>query len=208
MLAAGLAGCAPARPAPTIASAPGPEPITVIAAGWHTELALPLGEITGPLAALKPAFPAAHALVFGWGARDYYMAANPGIGDLLRAAFSGPAVVLVIPLRMPPASFAGASTILTLGASHAGIARLSQFLWDDIDKDGRGIPRRVGTGPYPGSVFYASTAHYDLAHTCNTWTAEALGAAGLAVNPADVVFADQLLDQLPPSAGGVERGLR
>jgi hypothetical protein len=54
------------------------------------------------LAALKAAFPTARHLVFGWGARDYYMAQNPSITDLLRAAAPGPAVMLVIPLQASP----------------------------------------------------------------------------------------------------------
>jgi hypothetical protein len=45
-------------------------------------------------------------------------------------------------------------------------------------------------------VFYAATGTYDLSHTCNTWTAEALRAAGAPVSAAGVVFAGQLLDQL------------
>jgi len=56
---------------------------------------------------------------------------------------------------------------------------------------------RIGTGPYPQSVFYTSTGTYNLGHTCNTWTAEALRVAGLPVNAAGVVFAGQVLDQLP-----------
>jgi uncharacterized protein with von Willebrand factor type A (vWA) domain len=38
----------------------------------------------------------------------------------------------------------------------------------------------------------------DLGHTCNTWTAEALRTAGLSVNASGVLFAGQVLDQLPP----------
>src|SRR5438477_3154204 len=43
---------------------------------------------------MQAAFPSAGYLVFGWGARDYYMARNPDIGDILRAVASGPAVML------------------------------------------------------------------------------------------------------------------
>ena len=67
--------------------------------------------------------------------------------------------------------------------------------------DKEGPPRRIGAGPYPQSVFYASTGTYNLAHTCNTWTAEALRVAGLPVNAAGVVFAGQVLDQLPSIIG-------
>jgi hypothetical protein len=150
------------------------------------------------LTALKPEFPGASYLVFGWGARDYYMARNPGIGDILHAVAPGPAVMLVIPLQMPPEAFFGASNAFLIHVSGDSIQRLSRFLWDYLAIDKEGPPRRIGTGPYPQSVFYASAGTYDLGHTCNTWTAEALRVTGLPVTAAGVVFASQVLDQLPP----------
>ena len=194
----GLVGCIAATPVvPHVGSAPRTEAIYVISGGWHTELGLPLETLSGPLAALKSDFPNARYLVFGWGARDYYMAKNPGIEDLLRAATPGPAVMLVIPLELSPEAFFGASNVFVLPATQEGVQRLSQFLSDYLTNDERGTFRRVGTGPYPQSVFYASTGTYNLGHTCNTWTAEALRVAGLPVNAAGVVFAGQVLDQLP-----------
>jgi uncharacterized protein (TIGR02117 family) len=180
-------------------SAPPTEVIYVISGGWHTELGLPVEALSGPLAALKPNFRSARYLVFGWGARDYYLSPNPGIGDLLRATTSGPAVMLVIPLQVSPEMFFGASNVSVLPALPEGIQRLSQFLWDYLDQDEKGAPHRIGVGLYPQSVFYASTGTYNLGHTCNTWTAEALRVAGLPVSASGVVLAGQVLDQLPPT---------
>jgi len=195
----GAVACTSTTPVkPYAESAPPTEMIYVVSGGWHTELGLPLDALSGPLAALKPNFRGARYLVFGWGAHDYYMAQNPGIGDLLRATTPGPAVVLVIPLQISPEMFFGASNVFVLPAPPEGIQRLSQFLWDYLDKDETGAPSRIGVGPYPQSVFYISTGTYNLSHTCNTWTAEALRVAGLPVSATGVVFAGQVLDQLPP----------
>jgi hypothetical protein len=161
---------------------------------------MPMSAIGGPLAAVKRRFANAWYLVFGWGAHDYYMARDPGLGDLLRAAVSGPAVLLVIPLQASPEAFAGAANALAVPVSRGGAEGLSQFLWGYLAQDAKGAPRRIGAGPYPGSVFYASTGTFDLTHTCNTWTAEALGAAGLPVGSTGVVYSGQLLDQLLPLA--------
>jgi uncharacterized protein (TIGR02117 family) len=177
--------------------APRNEVVYVIAGGWHTELGLPAAEISGPLAALKPEFPSARYLVFGWGARDYYMAQNPGIADILRALAPGPAVMLVIPLQTPPEAFFGASNAVLIHVAADGLEHLSELLWNYLVVDNEGAPRRIGAGPYPQSVFYAATGTYNLSHTCNTWTAEALRVAGLPVTTAGVVFAGQVLDQLP-----------
>jgi uncharacterized protein (TIGR02117 family) len=195
-----LASCTP-LPAPRAADGgPRTELLYVVAGGWHTEIALPAAAARGPLAALRRDFPAAPYLVFGWGARDYYMARDPGIGDLLRAMTPGPAVMLVVPLAVSPAAFAGEANTVALRVTPEGLARLSQRLWDDLAKDAGGAPLVAGAGPYPGSMFYASVGTYDLGHTCNTWTAEALAAAGLPINPAGVVLAGPLLDQLRPLA--------
>jgi len=157
-----------------------------------------VAEISGPLAALKAVFPTARYLVFGWGARDYYMAQNPGIADLLRAAAPGPAVMLVIPLQISPEAFFGASRGFSIRASPEGIRHLSRFLWGYLADDEQGAPRPIETGSFPQSVFYASAGTYNLNHTCNTWTAEALRVAGLPVSTEGVVFAGQVLDQLRP----------
>ena len=192
--------CAAPPAQPYLETEPRNEVIYVVAGGWHTELALPIWAIGGPLAVLKPGFAKARYLVFGWGARDYYMARDPGLGDLLRAVVPGPAVLLVIPLESSPETFAGAANTYPVPVSRGGAEHLSRFLWAYLTKDAAGAPRRVGAGPYSGSVFYASGGTFDLAHTCNTWTAEGLRAAGAAVNPAGVIYAAQLLDQLSRSA--------
>jgi uncharacterized protein (TIGR02117 family) len=200
LLAQGAAGCAAPAPDPNVASEPRSEAIYVIAGGWHTELALPLPLIGGPLAALKPAFPGARYLVFGWGARDYYMAQDPGFAEVLRAMTPGPAVMLVVPLYNSPEAFAGAGNAVLIYLSRQGAARLSQLLWDYLAKDRAGVPLPIAAGPYSQSVFYMAAGSYHSGNTCNSWTAQALRVAGLPVRSEGVVFADQVLDQLGPFA--------
>jgi uncharacterized protein (TIGR02117 family) len=189
-----MADCVAALAAP---APPRSELVYVIGNGWHTEVALPKSAISGPLSRLAGEYPTASFMIFGWGARDFYMARNPGLGDLLRAAVPGPAVMLVTPLGVPPTAYLGPGNVWTLPISRSGAVRLSQFLWDSLAKAGNGALSRAGAGPYPQSVFYAARGTYDAADTCNTWTAEALRAAGLPVTVAGVVFESQLTDQLP-----------
>jgi uncharacterized protein (TIGR02117 family) len=192
-----LTGCSGASSVePYTGSASRTELLYVISGGWHTELGLPTEEIGGPLAALKSEFPSARYLVFGWGARDYYMARNPDMADMLPALAPGPAVMLIIPLKMPPETFFGASNTLIVHVSRDGSERLSELLWSFLAANDQVAPHRIGAGLFPESVFYTSTGTYNLSHTCNTWTAEALRVAGLPVSTAGVVFANQVLDQL------------
>ena len=189
----------PAKAAGAAASAfaaPNRGLVYVIAGSWHTEVALPTAEIGGPLRRLAAESPGAPYLIFGWGAHDFYMAPHPGLADALRAALPGPAVMLVIPLGVAPTAYLGPGAVWALPASRAGLSHLAQFLWDDVAKDRGGAPLRAGPGPYPHSVFYVATGTYDASHTCNTWTAQALRAAGLPVTAAGVVFPGQLTGQL------------
>jgi D-galactarolactone isomerase len=199
----GLNGCSTTNAVkPHSGSAPQTEVIYVISGGWHTELGLPLEAITGPLAALKPEFPSARYLVFGWvhttitwpKIRASEMCSGrslPGLRSCssFRSKFS-------------PEAFFGASNVFPLPASQDGIQSLATFLWDYLTVDKEGPLRRIGTGPYPQSVFFASTGAYNLGHTCDIWTGEALRAAVLPVTAAGVVFAGQVLDQLRPILAG------
>jgi len=197
--AQGLAGCATSPVGvvkPYAGAAPKLQTVYVIAGGWHTEIGVPVAALSAPLASLPTVSPDSRYVVFGWGQRDYYMARNPGVGDLLVATVSGPSVVVVIPLRESPTAYFGAgATVFAIPVSQAGLDRLSQFVWASIEKDRQDLPRRLGDGPYPGSGFYASGLTYSLTDTCNTWTAEALRVSGLPVSASGVVFAHEVVDQ-------------
>ena len=147
LLAGAMTRCTSRPVQPYVATEPRNEAIYVIVGGWHTELALPMPAISGRLAALKLGFGNARYLVFGWGARDYYMSRDPELEDLLRAAVPGPAVLLVIPLQASPETFAGAANTFALPVSHGDADRLSQFLWGYVAKDAEGTPRRIVPPP-------------------------------------------------------------
>ena len=191
-----LAGCGSTSP-PIYQEARGDGVrIFMIAAGWHTEIALSINTVQEPLRAVAPDFPGAQYLSFGWGERNYYMARAPTAGDAMSALFPGPAVLLVTPLYSPPRESRANARVFELGLTTAGLDRLSSYLWAAFDKSGDGTPRRLAAGPAPGSAFYAATGTYSASYTCNTWTAEGLRVGGVPVTPAGVVFVDQLTDQL------------
>ena len=184
-----LMGCHKASPPPGRPSPKADATAYVIAAGWHTDIVLPVSAITGPLQAVTRDFRSGRFLRFGWGERDYYMAPQPTAADALRALFPAPAVLLVTPLDRAPAG----SQVFAVDVE-AG--RLTDYIWAAFDVATGGAPHRLGSGPYPGSVFYASSGTYRATYTCNTWTADALRAGGIQVNSAGVVFASHLTNQL------------
>jgi uncharacterized protein (TIGR02117 family) len=191
-----LLGCR-STPLPTFQEPPS-DGVTMylIAAGWHTEIALPIHAIHGPLRALASDFPRSQYLVFGWGERNYYMARAPTFDDAMRALLPGPAVLLVTPLYRPPQDSRSGAQVFEVGLPTAGLDPLSNHLWAAFEKSGDGTPRRLASGPDPESVFYVATGTYSATYTCNTWTAESLRVGGIPVTSAGVVFAGQVTDQL------------
>jgi uncharacterized protein (TIGR02117 family) len=191
-----LPGCR-STPLPTYQKAPGDGvPIYLIAAGWHTEIALAADALHDPLRSVTPHFPGARYLSFGWGERNYYMARAPTVGDAMSALFPGPAVLLVTPLFHPPRDSRANAQVFELSLSAAGLDRLSNYLWAAFEKSGDGSLRRLAAGPEPGSAFYDATGTYSASYTCNTWTAEGLRVGGVPVTPAGVVFVSDLTDQV------------
>jgi len=157
---------------------------------------VPIDPLNGPWHTLLRNFPGATYLWFGWGERDYYMTAEPTVGDALRALLPGPAVVLVTPLFQPPREGWLGQRVLALGMTSAGFTRLADYLWSAFAKSPRREPIIAGTGLSSGSVFYAATGTYSATYTCNTWTAQALQVGGLRVTPNGVVLPDQVIEQL------------
>lgn len=170
--------------------------VYLIAAGWHTELALARRVLRGPLFDLSAAFPAADFLTFGWGERGYYMTRAPTAADTLQAMFPGPAVLLVTPVSCGAAMTGGTTDAYALDIAAADIDRLAAYVWAEFATTPDGRPQRIADGFAAGSAFYVAQGTYSLSNTCNTWTAGALRASGMPITVAGTVFADQVAEQV------------
>jgi len=202
------AGCGTVRPgASPGAAAPGDATATlhVLALGWHTEVVLPVRG-GGPLAAVERAHPGARHLAFGFGLRDFFTAAAPDLGDYLLGLMPGPAAVLAVPLPVAPDVAMPAAESVALRVTPAGLDGAARFVRDHIAVDAAtGAPVSIGPAPWRGGVFYASPVRYALTYTCNTWTADALAAAGLPVSADGVVFAGQMMERARAAAAAQAR---
>lgn len=193
LVAGWLAGCATA---PRDAPVPyGEATIYVVGRGWHTDIGLPVSEVTGPLASLERDFPGVRFMVFGFGEREYYMARNEGAGEMLAALFPSKSAILLTPLRAPPSEAFADQQVVALHLPKSGVQQIATRLWDDLEKSANGVPVRLADGPDVGSVFFASTEIYNAFHTCNTWTALLLRDAGLPMNT-HVLLAGEVMQQV------------
>lgn len=200
----GPAGCANRPVPPPAAVAPAAAEIQVVGRGWHTDISLPVAALGPALGGLAGAFPGARHLVFGFGDRGYLLDRNPSPFRALWALLPGPGVILLTALAAPPDVAFGAANVVSLPLSRHELDRLQRFIADSLAWDAAGDGKRasppIAEGPYPGSVFHASSVTYAATYTCNTWTAEALAVAGLPVSVTGVLFAGQLMGRVRRAA--------
>ena len=172
-----------------------PERVTVLSRGWHTEIAIPSGLLSGGLAEFRVSMPAARYVMFGYGKRTFMTARADRLSEYLLGPFPGPAVIEVFGLTVPPEQAFGPGNMVSFYLPRGGAAALSAFIGSDLARDAAGQLRLVGAAGFPGSVFYAASSGYGVSHTCNDWVAQALHAAGLPVNAQGVVFSGQVMDR-------------
>ena len=195
-LPVGIATVALCACAAVDAPAPDPGPpaatIAVVARAWHTDVCIRSEDADRRVADLARGFAGARFLCLGFGERRYVTSGDHGVVASLAALLPSPAALLLTTLTNTPAEAFGEANVIRIDVDAAGLQRLRAWLARSAEHDDAGQPVRLRDGPYPGSAFFAATGTYELFHTCNTWTAEALQAAGLPISrrallPGDVM---------------------
>jgi len=168
--------------------------------GWHSALVIRKVDIPVGILPEINDFPDAEYLEFGWGDRDYYQAADPGIFLTLKAVFfSGGSVLHVAGFNGPVASIFRHAEIIEIGTSAEAFQELVTFISRSFSRSGA-FHAKARPGLYASSRFYPATGRFHLFRTCNTWVASALNAAGLPVHPSFSVTAGSLSRQVQPLA--------
>jgi len=198
-LGAALTLCAcTATPTASVAAASAaaaPLRLYVARRDWHIDVGFAVQDLGVPLSALRRQFPQARYLMFGFGDRHYLEAGNPRLPDMLAALWPGEGVVLVTALQGSPEQAFGRQQVIELPILEAQ-AREAQARITLTLALQQGQMQSDGPGPYEGSLYLRAAARYSALHTCNTWAAEVLAAAGLGVRSRGVIFAGQLWGQL------------
>jgi len=199
LLAMALAACAPVRQAPRAQPEAGlrhaQASLYVIQRGWHTDIGFPTAELPPDLAQLGQDLPGARYLIFGFGDRHYVLARDKNFGGMVAALWPGPGLILATGLTAAPERAFGPDQVTRLAVTRAQSEAAAAFVRRSLSTAAGDRPRPYASGPYGGSLFYASSSTYDGWHTCNTWTAEALQAADLPVRSFGVVLASQVWNQ-------------
>lgn len=171
--------------------------ILVVSNGWHTEIAVPRAAIPDGAIPEAADFPRATFLVFGWGHAEYYPHPDPGWGLTLSAALiPSPAVMHLIGLDVDPRQAYRNTDVAPLTLDADGWKKLIRHV-DVAFARGGARAAAVAKGHFEFSLFYPAVGTFlGLANNCNTWTATALAAAGLPIDPAGVVRAEDLMTRI------------
>ena len=199
LMAVTLSGCAAGRlldAAPPVPPEKLTEEVVVLDDGWHTEILLQAGSLDGGLRELRASFPTASWISFSFGERRYELQEKHNAFDNLLAILPGPGIVMVIGHSDALNNGDASMHVTRLRVSRAGLEHLVDFIWNDFHKDEVANIQMLRNAPEWNMRVYASSASYDGTYTCNTWTLEALRAAGLETSPAGVLFASQAMEQI------------
>ena len=201
-----LAACAPLPLRPPADAGPREHTAYVVSNGWHTGIVLRRNDL-GPGRVPEAAdFPRAAWLEFGWGDREYYPARRTTPGMALAAALApSPAVMHMAARDAPPRTRPGALEVVAVRLSTAGLDRLAAGIHASFDRPPGGRAESVAPGLYRHSLFYPARGRFHLFNTCNSWTARRLYAAGVAIDPAGVLTAGDLMGRLEESEGVARR---
>jgi uncharacterized protein (TIGR02117 family) len=192
-----LAGCA-GGPKPHAPDAAGlPEDVTIFVSrhDWHTDITLPADRLAGPITRFRAIYPDALYFSFGFGERLYSQREHNDFGDKLMAILPGRGIMMFTAARSSPDGTEEDSEVVTLHVTEPELDRLSDFIWAALEKDASDRLVFIKEGKFPGRAFYGSVTPYAGWYTCNTWTVQALDAAGLDAGAAGVLFAHQVMDR-------------
>ena len=193
-----VSGCDTLPLIPTASRDLVPDPwtsISVVERGWHTDIAIPVGDVLFPVLTLGAWGTGARYWVFGLGDQDYFMSHDETLWGTLSALFPGPAVVLVTALTVQPEEAFGSDHTVTIRLKQSQLLSIAMFIRKTLVDQATGAIVLLGEGPYPGSMFYRTNQTYDAFHNCNSWTLKALKSAGFPVNPSGVLLVGQVMKQ-------------
>ena len=187
---------------------PAGDKVYIFGDNWHTGIAIPVDKLGKDLAFYKKAFPGARTILFGYGKETFFTAPPQAFSEYILGPVPGPAVIQAIGLKTTLVEAYPPKNTLTLTLPPGGSKALSHYIWNDLAKNEKGKPQIVAPSHDPDGLFYAASSEYNLFHTCNAWTANALHEAGLPVSGDGVVFSVQIMDQVTDAAENQCESLR
>jgi uncharacterized protein (TIGR02117 family) len=171
--------------------------IYIVSHSWHAGIVFRQADIPGSVWPQHKDFSPARFIEVGWGDADFYQTPEPHFGLTIKAALLPSTSVLhIVGFSIPPTANFPYSDIIEIEVDSQGFEQLCRFIEKSYALDANGDPIILGKGLYGESRFYQSSEIYHICKTCNVWTAEALQAAGLPINPRFTFSVENLMSKV------------
>ena len=189
-----LTGCATMPRNQDIPVANTKHTIYFIYRGWHTSVLVDAKILATQIPKLAPDLKNQKYARVGWGDGDYFTGKNKSVSAAAKALVaSGYSAVQLLPYDYEPFTEIPTETIVPLAVTDQGLRQLLVYLGNSIAVDDQGeLIRLPAFGDAMGS-FFRSKSSYGIFSNCNTWSGNALRAAGLPV--ANRLTAQGVFDQ-------------
>jgi Protein of unknown function (DUF2459) len=165
--------------------------------GWHIDVGFATQDLREPLRSIAKNFPEAKFVFFGFGDMHYLADEKNQHGPAMIAAlWPGRGIILVTTLQAAPSEAFGSTQVVTLDATETQLQATQDYIWKSLAVTGPQGIEVYRAGPYAGGYYFLATPKYSAFHTCNTWAAQTLRAAGFPIRARGVLFAHQLWSQV------------
>jgi uncharacterized protein (TIGR02117 family) len=177
-----LVGCAGMPPKQGIPVANTKHTVYFIYRGWHTSILLDARLLAAQNPQLADDLKGQAYARIGWGDGDYFTGKNKSTVSAAKALVaSGYSAVQLLTYDSDPFFEIPAETLVPLAITQEGMDKLVAYLGNSIALDSHGKPIRLPAYGDSMGAFFQSKDHYSVFSNCNTWSGNALRAAGLPV---------------------------
>ena len=164
--------------------------------GWHIDVGYAARDLREPLRSIAKNFPDAKYVFFGFGDMHYLADVKNQHGPaMLGALWPGRGIILVTTLKSAPEDAFGTMNLVALPATEQQLQASQDYIWKSLLTQPHGV-EVYRAGPYDGGYYFLAGPRYSALHTCNTWAAQTLRAAGFPIHAQGVLFARQLWSQV------------
>lgn len=179
-----------------------PHTIYYIYRGWHTSVMLDaatyrnLSKLPAINTSLDTEVAPAGYVRIGWGDGDYYTGKNTSVVTATRALIASPySAVQVIGYTADPFARIPEETRVPLRITDQAMRELVTYLDASFAQGDAGNLLPLQGYVENSGVFFEASQRYGLFNTCNTWSSNALRAAGLPIRGALNLTAQSVFEQ-------------
>ena len=182
LLSVFLSGCVSAPPLKNIPLTNTKHTIYFIYRGWHTSILLDAKALVAQVPQLEEDLKNQRYVRVGWGDGDYFTGKNKSFASATKALVaSGYSAVQLLPYDYEPFDEIPRETRVPIAITQQGLWDLMHYIRQSIKVDENKLLRLPSFGDATGLFFQANDS-YGVFSNCNTWSANALRAAGLPIS--------------------------